>query len=120
MKLGREEALKPGFTLGQLMIEAVETDAQNGWTETEKTIGDDIALMHSELSEALEEHRKGMLPGVLYFKGEKPEGIPSELADVLIRIAGFAHRHGLDLEDAVIQKANYNRTRSYRHGGKVL
>ncbi len=48
----------------------------------------------------------------------KPCGIPSELADVAIRLADLAGALGIDLEQAIIEKHRYNRTRAYRHGGK--
>jgi NTP pyrophosphatase (non-canonical NTP hydrolase) len=66
-----------------------------------------IALIHSEISEALEGIRKGKqddhLPDRL--------AIEVELADALIRIFDLAGSMGLDLEGAVIEKAEYNRHR---------
>lgn len=50
----------------------------------------------------------------------KPEGIPSELADTVIRIADMCGFYGIDLQEAVEQKMRYNRTRPHRHGGKKL
>lgn len=50
----------------------------------------------------------------------KPCGIPIELADIVIRVAHFAKKHGIDLVEAIQIKADYNRTRPHRHGGKAL
>ncbi|SRR5260221_11798842 len=50
----------------------------------------------------------------------KPEGVCSELADVVIRIADMCGLYGIDLEKAIVEKLNYNKSRSYRHGGKQL
>lgn len=52
--------------------------------------------------------------------GWKPCGIPSELADIVIRVADLSGRHGIDLERAIKEKMAYNATRSHRHGGKKL
>lgn len=48
----------------------------------------------------------------------KPEGIPSELADIVIRVMDAAVEYGIDLEDEVTLKMAYNATRAHRHGGK--
>ena len=49
----------------------------------------------------------------------KPEGLPSEIADVLIRACDSAGALGIDLDAVLRQKLDYNRGRPYRHGGKV-
>jgi NTP pyrophosphatase (non-canonical NTP hydrolase) len=85
-----------------------------------RTVGEDIALMHSELSEALEEHRSGHPNAEVYFHERKPEGIPIELADVVIRIAAFCGQYNIDLANAIETKIAYNLTRPYKHGGKII
>jgi len=74
--------------------------------------GEKIALIHSEVSEALEAHRKGLssdhLPGF--------SGIAEELADTVIRIFDLAGRMGVPLGDAIIAKSLYNLTRDHKHG----
>lgn len=83
------------------------------------TPGEDIALMHSELSEALEDIRSNKWASYSDEKG-KPCGLPSELADVAIRLFHFCGKHGIDLGAAVLEKMTYNESRPYKHGGKVL
>lgn len=93
---------------------------EKGWWDNPPTFGEFIALCHSELSEALEEHRSGHTLTETYLNGEKPEGIPVELADVVIRIFDYCDNMGIDLEKAIVEKMLYNRKRPYRHGNKVL
>ena len=50
----------------------------------------------------------------------KPERFTVELADILIRIADLCGEFNLDLEDALKTKMEYNKTRPYRHGNKVV
>jgi hypothetical protein len=38
----------------------------------------------------------------------------------VIRVADFAKKQGIDLVAAIQIKADYNRTRPHRHGGKAL
>jgi hypothetical protein len=73
-----------------------------------------IALMHSELSEALEGLRD---PGP---DKHCPEFTKEEVekADVIIRIMDDAKHGNLRIAEAVIAKAAYNKTREYKHGGK--
>lgn len=81
----------------------------------ERNDGEIIALMHSELSEALESLRHG---------NDKSDHIPEfsgveeELADTVIRIMDYAHRRGLKVAEAIIAKMAFNHNRPMRHGGK--
>lgn len=93
-------------------------DASQG--EPPQRFAESIALIHSELSEALEDYRAGEAPNELkYEPNGKPIGIPSELADVIIRIADLCGYHDIDLEKAIADKMMYNETRPHMHG-KIL
>ena len=191
--------------LSDLQREAHAIAKDHGWWDEGRTFGDCIALVHSELSEALEAYREhgGVVNMFKYSDDTKwflhdtsghPAGVASELADVVIRVAdmaefygvdlaseietlrrenderdmtgrtfgdwisdlhaslsfsyesrewdGYAARgfpsweelladcvagvqrmaahYGIDLDAAIEAKVEYNRTRSYRHGGKAL
>lgn len=94
---------------------AHETAKNAGWYRDPATgqpiarnFGEVIALMHSELSEALEAHRKGLMDDKLTHR----PGIEVEFADCIIRILDTAAALGLDVAGAVIEKNRYNRTRA--------
>ena len=55
-----------------------------------------------------------------YSEGGKMEGVPSELADIVIRVLDLAEYYGIDMGEAIAQKHAYNLTRPYKHGGKKL
>lgn len=101
-----------------LVKESFENATEKGWHEKTRELPEVLCLIHSEISEALEEYRNGHPPTQVYFNGAKPEGVPIELADVLIRIADACGEFGIDLEAALRTKLEYNATRPYRHGGK--
>lgn len=79
-----------------------------------------LCLIHSEISEALEEIRNGwQFNEVRVDPTGKPLGFPTEIADAVIRLLDLADACGIDLGAVIDQKLAYNRTRGYRHGGKL-
>lgn len=111
--------------LREMMLDVVEVNRANGWFDDSRTFGDDVALLHSEVSEMFEAYREHGLKDVTNqdhnaAPNPKPEGVGSEAADILIRLLDSCYRNDVDLEREYERKLAYNRTRGYKHGGKLL
>lgn len=75
-----------------------------------------IALMHCELSEAVE----GICGDLMDDHLPARKMVEVELADAVIRIMNYASHTGLDVPGAIVEKVAYNAKRPYRHGGKKI
>lgn len=91
-----------------LCKEAYLTAKSKGWHDEPRETGTLLALIHSEVSEALEADRKG-----------NADNFAEELADVCIRVFDLCGLKEIDLESAISKKMEYNKTRTYKHGGKA-
>jgi hypothetical protein len=124
-----DEIVRP---LLNFMERVHQTALAKGWWDDIKTsevnepdfneVSGRLILVMRELSEAVEEMRIGRY--TMYFnkkKPDKPEGFSVELADAFLRMCDLVRRLGLDEDfvQALLLKAKYNETRSYRHGGKL-
>lgn len=67
-----------------------------------------LCLIHSEISEAMEGERKGLMDDHL---PNRPMA-EVELADAVIRIGDYCGRWGYDLGGAIVEKLAYNATRA--------
>jgi len=98
-----------------------ENAVKHGWLENPHTIGELLMLVTTEVAEAFEEIRKGKEANEIYYADNgKMEGVPSELADIVIRVMDLCEHYGIDLEKAILEKHEFNKTRPYKHGGKKL
>lgn len=122
--------------------EAHQVSRSKGWYDPELTPATDLErhmLIVSEIAEATEEVRNGNPPIYQIYESDgfsnlktkilpidykwsnssKPEGEAVELADAIIRILDYAEAKKLPLIEAMLMKNEYNKTRPYRHGGKL-
>lgn len=126
------------MTVNDYAREVHENAVAHGWWEGgERSFPEIAALIHSEVSEALEEYREGkpLIYGCCGFNGAycehsencdkretedscKPEGLAVELCDAVIRIFDYLAYLGVDIEAILVAKHEYNKSREYRHGGK--
>ena len=116
------------MTLKQMQKRAHDTAKAKGWWEKEQDIDGDViaavvdipkalCLIHSEVSEGLESCRRD--EAHMWFRDDgKPEGLASELADVVVRCMDLCGALGIDLESAILTKMSFNDLRSHKHGGK--
>lgn len=107
------------MTIQELQAEAFEVNKAHGFGGPAVSTDRQLLLIVGELTEAQNELRKGQTEIYTYYGDNgKPEGFRYELADVVLRILNLASEFNIDLESAIREKHDYNKTRPYRHGGK--
>lgn len=107
------------MTLNELAQEVHQIAIDHGWWDQDRNFGESIALIHSEASEVLEDWRRGRaLNVIVYTEGEipKPDGIPIEFADIIIRVLDLCAAYKIDIDQAIKEKMLFNSLRPYRHG----
>lgn len=122
------------MTITELVRLAFEGARCRGFHDRDMEFGTSIALIHSELSEALEADRLAQWADLGEFEAELrknranaikrrdlfekylKDSVEDELADAVIRIADMCGAFGIDLERHVVEKLEYNRHRPRKHG----
>ncbi|HXQ36257.1 MAG TPA: hypothetical protein VN843_19755 [Anaerolineales bacterium] len=110
------DSITGGDVINQLVSLIHEDNVKAGWWKDKD--GNDIrnnmycfsnklALVHSELSEALEADRKGLADSHLPHR----DGREVEMADAIIRLFDLAGAYGMDLGGAFVEKRAYNSKR---------
>ena len=101
-----------GIRAAMAMVSKTARDA--GWYTNpqtgeaiERNFGEVVALMHSELSEALESDRKNLMDDKLPHRPMREV----ELADAVIRICDLAGAYKIDLGGAIAEKLAFNAQR---------
>lgn len=116
----------------------IHQNAKNkGFYDGKKNIGEMLALIHSEVSEALEADRKDRYADLTeinnlkkegytfedspisydaHFKSKVKDTFEDELADIMIRVMDLAGYKGIDLETHIKLKMWYNSNREQKHG----
>jgi len=93
---------------GAMWIDGFHVDGPLTREEIERMVPEKLMLTVSEISEAMEGHRKGKADDHLPHRSS----LEVELADAVIRIADLAGALGLDLGGAIIEKLAYNQQRA--------
>lgn len=115
------------------LFKLIFTDnAAKGFDAPTKDPGKSLMLVMTELAEAYEEHRSGYANCEVRIVNGKPEGVPVEIADAIIRLAHYLYdcgdngefrllegttlRRHIKLDEVIAMKLAYNRTRPFKHG----
>ena len=133
------------INLNALAKEIHENAVDKGWWDGVVSFPEQMMMVVTEAAEAIEEYRHGR-PDMYYKQnidgigeitrhvsptattglgdtkfpdGAKPEGVTVEVADCIIRLLDICAGRGMDIDAAMKAKMAYNRTRDYRHGGKL-
>lgn len=113
--------------LNELARNIYLANAEKGFWDKERNVGELLMLVTSELGEAMEAHRKGKFAnghemGSAYatyeewFRNHYKDTFEDEIADAIIRLLDLSAGLGIDIEKHIDAKLAYNKTRPKLHG----
>lgn len=105
--------LTANMPLAVMQARIHQQNREMGWWDNPREMGTLLCLVHSEISEAMEGERKGLMDDHLPHRSM----LEVELADAMIRIMDIAASRGLDLAGAIVEKVDYNRKRADHQPG---
>ena len=94
-------------TLGELQSFVMEQARRKGFgtSPAEVNVGEKIALIHSEISEAYAAYRRNVFDG--------KDGFKEELGDAIQRLLHLCGIFGIDVEEEILKKLVVNRDREW-------
>lgn len=120
-------------TIPELQKEVFENATAKGFHKKTPELGTMLALIHSEVSEALEADRVSRWTkdcnvltktnaldddGIfqIYFKNHIKDRFEDEMADIVIRVMDLCGKYNINLYAHIIAKMRYNSLREPMHG----
>jgi hypothetical protein len=119
-------------SLDELAATIYQLNKAKGFYDEPTEIGTRLALIHSEVSEALESDRahkyadkNSALTALelesdaefqVFFQGNVKDTFQDEIADAIIRLLDLSGYLKLDIESHVYAKLRFNSLRPYKHG----
>ena len=102
------------LAINELSEEIHKANVEAGWwhdivtgARLDRNVGELLCLVHSEISEAMEGHRKDLMDDKLPHR----KMFEVELADAFIRLFDIAGAYNMDLGGAIAEKRAFNATR---------
>jgi len=93
------------MNIKELCREAHRISESHGFWDGDKCLASKLMLITSELGECLESDRCGNF-----------DGVKEELADCFIRLADLCQHLGIDIEEEIRKKMEFNKSRPMKHG----
>ncbi len=92
----------------EIAEEIHENFKKKGFWDDTRPIPETLMLITTEVSEAM-----------AAFRAKDQDNFREELADIVIRVFDAAEGYGIDIENEIIKKHEFNKSRPHKHGGKV-